>query len=159
MAAALALASDLLFAATMCDVLILEDDPLVRTTFADILADEGFVVREAGSAAEAWAVLHEPAGARVLLADNDLGAPPGEPDGFAMAAEALRLHPALVVIYASGQPDAPGGRALSMREYALPKPFMPGALVALVRQVIGEREGTTPGGPVGRSGLAGRGSA
>ncbi len=121
----------------MCDVLILEDDPLVRMTFADILGDEGFIVREAGSAAEAWAVLHEPAGARVLLADKDLGAPSGEPDGFAMAAEALRLYPALVVVYASAQPDAPSGRALSMREYALPKPFMPGALVALARQVIG----------------------
>ncbi|HEX4171961.1 MAG TPA: response regulator [Acetobacteraceae bacterium] len=126
-----------MFAASMCDVLILEDDLLVRTTFADILADEGFIVREAGSAAEAWAVLHEPAGARVLLADKDLGAPPGESDGFAMAAEALRRHPALIVVYASGQPDALGGRALTGREYALPKPFMPQALVALVRQVIG----------------------
>ncbi|HEY6433426.1 MAG TPA: response regulator [Acetobacteraceae bacterium] len=121
----------------MCDVLILEDDPLVRTTFADILADEGFIVREAGSTAEAWAVLHEPAGARVLLADNDLGATLGESDGFAMAAEALRLHPALVVVYASAQPDAYGGCALGLREYALPKPFRPEALVALVRQVIG----------------------
>jgi len=27
----------------MCDVLILEDDLLVRSTFADILADEGFI--------------------------------------------------------------------------------------------------------------------
>ncbi len=137
MAAALALASELLLAATMCDVLILEDDPLVRTTFADILGDEGFIVREAGSTTEAWAVLHEPAGARVLLADKDLGVPLGEPDGFAVAAEALRLHPALVVVYASGQPDALGGHTLSMREYALPKPFMPQALVALARQVIG----------------------
>lgn len=38
--------------------------------------------------------------------------------------------------YASAQPDAPSGRALSVREYALPKPFMPEALVALVRQII-----------------------
>ncbi len=120
----------------MCDVLILEDDPLLRMTFAHILADEGFIVREAGSVAEAWAVLHEPAGAQVLLADKDLGAPPGELDGFAMAAEALQLHPALVVVYASALPDALGGRVLTAREYALPKPFMPEALVALVRQII-----------------------
>lgn len=121
----------------MCDVLILEDDPLLRMTFAEILSDEGFIVREAGSAAEAWAVLREPAGARVLLADNDLGAPPGGPDGFAVAAEALRLYPALAVIYVSGQPDALGGRTLTGRERALPKPFMPKTLVALAREVIG----------------------
>lgn len=121
----------------MCDVLILEDDPLLRMTLADILADEGFAVREAGSAAEAWAVLHEPAGVRVLLADQDLGTPPGESDGFAMAAEALRLHPTLVVVYASGQPDTFDGRILTVREYAMPKPFMPHALVALVRRIIG----------------------
>ncbi len=121
----------------MCDVLILEDDPLLRMTFADILSDEGYAVREAGSAAEAWAVLREPAGARVLLADKDLGAPPGEPDGFAVAAEALRLDLALVVIYASARHDALGVRALTARERALPKPFTPQALVALAREAMG----------------------
>lgn len=156
--AVLALTSTQLLAATMCDVLLLEDDPLLRMTFADILSDEGFIVREAGSAAEAWAVLHESGGARVLLADKDLGTPPGEPDGFGMAAEALRLYPALVVVYASAQPDALGGCALTEREYALPKPFMPQALVALVRQVIGQRDGDDAGNRVGRSGLRGRDS-
>ena len=139
-----ALASDRLWATIMCDVLILEDDPLVRLTFADILADEGFIVREAGSVAVAWAILHEPAGARVLLADKELGGPVGEPDGFAMAVEALRLYPALVVVYASALPHALDGYALTTREHVLPKPFMPEALVALVRKIISERQKTTP---------------
>lgn len=121
----------------VCDVLVLEDDLLLRMTFADILSDEGYAVREAANAAEAWAVLREPAGVRVLLADKDLGAPPREPDGFAVAMEALRLHPALIVIYASAQLNALGGRALTARERVLPKPFTPQALVALAREVTG----------------------
>lgn len=54
-----------------------------------------------------------------------------------VAAEALRRYPALVVVYASAQPSALDGHALTAREHALTKPFMPEALVALVRQVIG----------------------
>lgn len=46
----------------MCDVLILKDDPLLRMLFAYTLSGEGLIVREAGSAAEAWAVSREPAG-------------------------------------------------------------------------------------------------
>jgi hypothetical protein len=74
---------------------------------------------------------------RVLVADRDLDAPPGDPDGFAVAAEASRRYPALVVVCASAQPGAPDGRALTTHEHALLKQFMPETLVALVRQVIG----------------------
>lgn len=121
----------------MYDLLILDDDPLLRMLFADALSGKGFIVREAGSAAEAWAVLRQPAGTRGLLADQALGAPPGEPDGFIVADEALQFYPALVVIYASARTDALGGRALIAREHALPKPFMLKALLAVAGEIRG----------------------
>ena len=120
----------------MCDVLLLEDDALLRGSFAEILEADGYSVREAGSPDEAWAVLHDPAeGVRVLMADKDLGGPPGEPDGFAIAMAALRLRPGLTVVYASGQPGVPA-HGLTPRERILPKPFAAEALRALAREVI-----------------------
>ena len=81
-------------------VLLVEDEMLVRMTTADLLADLGYEVIEAGTAAEGLAALER--GPDLLL--TDLGLP--DMDGMALAAAARERLPDLRIIIASGR-DVP----------------------------------------------------
>lgn len=78
-------------------VLLVEDDPLVRTVTAEMLADLGHEVLEAADADGALRLLP---GVELLITDMELG----EMDGLALAALARERMPGLPVIVASGQP-------------------------------------------------------
>lgn len=117
----------------MCDVLVLDDEPLVRELLAEILSDEGFAVCGTGTVGAALSALSEH-GARLLVVDKVLS---GREDGHALAHEALRLWPGLRVIYTSGYPQALRDLRLSPRERVLPKPFRASELVEAAREMIG----------------------
>jgi CheY-like chemotaxis protein len=87
-------------------VLLVEDDPLIRTATAEMLADLGHGVFQAGNAEEALAVL-EAETVDVLMADIGL---PGM-SGSDLAAEARRRHPGLTVVFASGHDAGAQGAA------------------------------------------------
>jgi CheY-like chemotaxis protein len=100
-------------------LLLVEDDPLVRTTLAEALADAGFEVIEAEDAETALDMVAARADLAVLLTDINL---PGA-DGFALARAARRLRPELPVVYASGRyGEADPRRALPDAAF-LAKPF------------------------------------
>jgi DNA-binding response OmpR family regulator len=116
------------------DVLLVEDEPLVRAAAADALRDAGLVVAEAACAEQALAMgsaAEEPPA--VVVADLRLG--PGM-DGLALGAEARRRWPGVGVVYATGYPDDLGGRPLGPRERYLVKPVAPGALLGAVRRLM-----------------------
>jgi CheY-like chemotaxis protein len=122
------------------DVLVVEDEPLVRETAVAALREAGFSVAEAASAEEALA-LAESAGdgggpPAVLVADLRLG--PGM-DGLALGAEARRRWPDVGVVYATGHPDSFDGRLLGPRERYVLKPFAPAALLSAVRRLTPPR--------------------
>ncbi len=71
----------------------------------------------------------------LLVAGNDLH----EGDGHALAREAMRLDPGLLVVYVSGRWEALDGLALTPRERVLPKPFKASTLVDLAQELIGSR--------------------
>ncbi len=119
----------------MCDVLLLDDDSLIRLTLLDVLDGFGLDVREAASVSAAQAVLQEPAGCRLLIADRDLGNA-WDLDGFTFAVRAMRLLPGLRVIYITGQHDVLNDRVLTPRERAVPKPFAPGQLIDVARELL-----------------------
>lgn len=87
----------------MCDVLVLDDEPLIRELCVEVLVDEGFVVLGAGTIGTALGIMAEHGGARLLVADKLLA---GREDGYALAHEAMRRWPGLWVIYTSGHPRA-----------------------------------------------------
>src|SRR3712207_2730154 len=90
-------------------LLLVEDDPLVRTTLAEALGDAGFEVLEAEDAESALGMIAAHDDLAVLLTDINL---PGA-DGFALARAARRLRPRLPVVYASGRyREADPARAL-----------------------------------------------
>lgn len=79
-------------------ILLVEDDPLIRTLSAELLTDLGHTVLEAGNAAGALKILEE-SPVDVLMAD--LGLP--DMSGNRLAVEARRRLPNLRVIVATGR--------------------------------------------------------
>jgi CheY-like chemotaxis protein len=119
----------------VAEVVLLEDDALLRLTLAELLEDEGFTVRQAGSGSEALAMLDAPADNCVLIADRLLTTTDEWTDGHAVAAAALARRPDLGVIYISGAPEA-AERPLGERERMLLKPFDLVALATLLRELL-----------------------
>jgi CheY-like chemotaxis protein len=79
-------------------VLVVEDDGLVRMSAIDMVESLGFTALEADDAESALDILRGPTRIDILFTDVGL---PGL-RGPQLAAEAVKLHPALKVIFASG---------------------------------------------------------
>lgn len=85
-------------------VLLVEDDGLIRSSTAEMLADFGYQVIEAANGTEALSLLHsEPVDVLV----TDVGLP--DLDGGSLARRAVEHNPSLHVIFATGETHAPPG--------------------------------------------------
>jgi DNA-binding response OmpR family regulator len=119
------------------DVLVVEDEPLVRGAVARDLHEAGFRVAEAANAEAALAAAEEAAAASgppcVVVTGLHLG--PG-PDGLALGAEVLRRWPEVGVVYVTCHPDALDGHLLGPREHYIVKPVAPGTLLHAVRRLM-----------------------
>jgi len=80
-------------------VLLIEDEAIIRLVTAEALQDEGFEVIEAADGDEAVKLLDGPGCFDVLFIDVRM---PGALDGIGVALHARRLYPALPVIVTSG---------------------------------------------------------
>ena len=120
----------------MCDLLVLDDDPLVRMILVDALLDEGLDVVGAGAEVEALEVLRAECAPRVLVTDLDLGT---RRNGFVVGAIARMLLPGLSVIYITGRPEAARDHVLCERETLMHKPFLPSALIETAQRLIRAR--------------------
>lgn len=133
-------------------LLVVEDDPLVRLTLADGLAEAGFEVLEVGDARAALALLC--ARRDVLAVLTDIGLPGGA-DGYALARAARVLRPGLPVVYASG------GQSAMAKERAVPgarflaKPFTSSLAARVLREALGTSGGADPAVPRAPPGTAG----
>jgi PAS domain S-box-containing protein len=99
-------------------ILLVEDEPELRDTTAELLELLGHQVHAAGDAASALALL---AAHPVDVMLTDISLP--DMSGEVLAAKARAAHPALRIIYASGQhPNAPLERAqLLLKPYSIDK--------------------------------------
>ena len=120
----------------MCDLLVLDDDPLVRMTLVEALRDEGLDVIGVAAESEALEVLRRPVPPRVFVTDLDLGT---RRNGFVVAGIARMLFPEVSIIYITGRPDSVVGRVFGANEALLNKPFRPSELIAAVHRLIGPR--------------------
>lgn len=114
-------------------LLLVEDDVLVRTTVALMLEDDGFVVVEAATAAEAQHLMQGGLDALVVVTDVDLGA---GPSGTELADQLRDQRPDLAIIFITGRTASLAGRRLDLREAILPKPFEGSELSQLVRKML-----------------------
>jgi CheY-like chemotaxis protein len=114
------------------EVLVVEDEPLVRIVATDAIADSGIMAWEAGDAAEALEVLGRRPHIGLVVTDVNM---PGEMDGLALADRVYEDRPDVSVIVTSGQAmvgadDLPDGGAF------LRKPYRPERLVELVHRTL-----------------------
>jgi hypothetical protein len=113
-------------------VLVVDDESIVRDTVARMLQAEGFEVRTAATLAEGRAVLRDRSIAiDLLLADVMLG----EERGIDLIADCRRDRPDSRIVMMSGYtPDVGASHALALSGAAfLAKPFARDALLAVVR--------------------------
>lgn len=80
-------------------VLIVEDEPFVRLTGADLLAEAGFEVLEAGNADEAMRILEATPEVRVVFSDVEM---PGSLDGLGLARNICQRWPSIGIVLTSG---------------------------------------------------------
>jgi CheY-like chemotaxis protein len=112
-------------------VMVVEDDALLRMLACDILSDGGYDTVEAGSAAEALALLGARSDVAVLFTDVDM---PGRIDGLELARLAAARSPDLAIVVTTGSAKVgrgdlpPGARFLA-------KPYHPATLWATVEQL------------------------
>jgi CheY-like chemotaxis protein len=81
-------------------VLVVEDEALIRMGAADQLERNGYEVLEAGSAAEALAILKARPEVQVLFTDIDM---PGELDGMELAERVHQRWPKVLLLVTSGR--------------------------------------------------------
>ncbi len=114
------------------NVLVVEDDTLVRDIIVDILRDAGFGALQAGCANEGLRALAEhPVDA--VITDVDM---PGELDGIGLALRIGELWPKIGVIIMSGRPAVP---LPPPDTQFLAKPFTAERLLRSVVDLIEER--------------------
>jgi CheY-like chemotaxis protein len=107
-------------------VLVVEDEALIRMSICDLLEEAGFACIEASSAREALALLDGGLRPGVLMTDYNLG--PGL-NGRALAVEALARLPDLAVVHVTANADYLLEHGLRPQEQVIAKPFEADALV------------------------------
>lgn len=111
-------------------VLLVEDEPLVRSIMRETLSDEGFDVTEACDGDEAVDRLRHCPAFDLLFTDVHM---PGRLDGLGVAALARAAHPALPIVVVTGRPEV--GRtidALMPRCVFLTKPYTLSAVLGAI---------------------------
>jgi CheY-like chemotaxis protein len=111
-------------------VLVVDDEPLVLRSTAELLADDGYEVVLAGSYQEALDRLEAAPDTSVLVTDISFS---GGPDGIALARAVAARWPNIRIVIVSGEIRPSGG---DYPETALffTKPYAPGALLAMVSE-------------------------
>jgi CheY-like chemotaxis protein len=99
-------------------ILVVDDDPLVAMSTADMLEDLGHKVIEANSADQALKILEDGRTVDLLLTDQAM---PGM-TGVELAKIARSKRPAMPVLLATGYTDLPAGQKIDVPR--LSKPYM-----------------------------------
>ena len=114
------------------EVLVVEDEPLIRMVAADALTDRGIMAWEAGDAGEALVVLEEHPSIGLVFTDVNM---PGEMNGLSLAHEVSVRRPDVTLIVTSGA-VAVNDDELPDHGTFLPKPYPTERLVNIVEQKL-----------------------
>jgi CheY-like chemotaxis protein len=101
-------------------VLVVEDEPLLRSLASAHLRDQGFQVMEAAAATDALALLEQHPEIDVLFTDVNM---PGPIDGLGLVKEVRRVRPDLPLVMTSGQWAAKSGDGVPDGVVFLHKPY------------------------------------
>ena len=118
------------------EVLVVEDEPLVRMAAADSLVERGIMAWEAGDACEAMHVLEKHPRIGLVFTDINM---PGRPDGLGLARQISSERPEIELVVTSG--------AVHLTDDDLPddgvflrKPYTSERLLEIVEEKLGAAE-------------------
>jgi DNA-binding NtrC family response regulator len=114
------------------EVLVVEDEPMIRMVAADALADHGVMAWEAGDADEALEVLGQHPRIGVVFTDVNM---PGEMNGLGLAHEVSAIRPDVKIIVTSGAVTL-ADHELPDHGTFLPKPYPTERLVNIVAEKL-----------------------
>jgi two-component system, response regulator PdtaR len=123
-------------------ILVVEDEPLLRSITGEYLRLCGYVVIEATDAAEAIAIIGRRARVDVVFSDVSL---PGTVDGLSLARWLRRGQPGLRVMLTSGYGSTVRGAAIEIvgSDGFVPKPYHQEELVSRIDDLLGKGRGST----------------
>jgi two-component system, response regulator PdtaR len=114
-------------------ILVVEDEVLVRLRGADILAEEGYEVLEAGNADEALRILEAIPNVRAVFSDVGM---PGSLDGLGLAHSIYQRWPSIGVVLTSGHCFP--SETKPWEGSFLPKPYGGQALVREIKEIVNQ---------------------
>ena len=114
------------------EVLVVEDEPLVRIVAADAITHSGIMAWEAGNATEALQLLQDHPKIGLIFTDVDM---PGEMDGIALAKLVHEDRPDVALIVTSGKVRVPDSDLPDDGTF-LPKPYQTTRMVDLVQRKL-----------------------
>jgi two-component system, cell cycle sensor histidine kinase and response regulator CckA len=116
-------------------ILLVEDEPGVRSLMRKTLEPYGYRVLEARDVSHALALAATHQGQVDLLLSDVIMPGLNGPD---LAQRIVAQRPTIRIVYVSGFPNSliPGGNGTRQRVWFLPKPFSPQALAAKVRECL-----------------------
>lgn len=112
-------------------ILVVDDEPVLRSLLAGELRDAGHTVVEASSADEALVYMKAGAQADLLFTDVQM---PGSMDGIELSAVLRSEYPHLDIIITSGNANAECADGLGV---FIPKPYSFAEAVALAAKIMG----------------------
>lgn len=110
-------------------ILVVDDEPEVRSSTALLLETLGYLVLEASDARTALSALEEDRAVDLLLADLVL---PGGVSGAELARQALARCPDLKVLLTTGRPELAEGETFAL----IGKPFRMAELAQRIEEVM-----------------------
>ena len=114
------------------EVLVVEDEPLIRMVAADALSDRGIMAWEAADACEALQSLGEHPRIGLVFTDINM---PGEMNGLALARQVNVLRPDVKLIVTSGAVTVAEDELPDHGTF-LPKPYPTERLVQVVEEKL-----------------------
>lgn len=117
------------------EVLVVEDEPIVRMVAADALADRGIMAWEAGDAGEALEMLDQHPRIGLLFTDINM---PGDMNGLGLAHEVSVTRPDVELIVTSGAVTL-SDQDLPDHGTFLPKPYPTHQLVNIIEEKLDAR--------------------
>lgn len=121
----------------MRDILIVEDEWLVRMELVDSFAELGLTVLESASAEQGAEILHANPGIALLVTDIRLTGPR---TGWDLAGDARTINPAIPVIYLSANPSEP--ERIVPGGIFIDKPALMETVVGVARRLLGNSPAT-----------------
>jgi DNA-binding NtrC family response regulator len=114
-------------------LLLVEDEPLIRTALADALAEGGFALLESDSAADAIGKIDATPGIAGIITDIRLGT---GPSGWELARHARAVNAHIAVVYMSGDSATDWAAEGVPNSVMVQKPFANAQVITAIAALV-----------------------